>query len=631
LNFLIPMDWVDSIPPLYDRGYTVWVNFMGADVDECCLDNNSATVPAPSVIGRSLDVVLLRANVWGNRIRDEQRFEGFHWVLRYYPTSDIDVWTHPRDPIWAPFNFAKPRGWRRFLRKLSRINFWTDDPVDHLRYHAFVPPDINTGGILGLSYMSDDESAAVWLAGGGATTAHELGHNHGLKHAPGGCEEPNTNSRYPQYYAPDGTPYPRASIGQWGIDLYTSTFTLHNPVSTHDLMSYCRPRFMSVYTYQELHSRIHRVGMSVPGRSTGLARLATQAEGEYLVGSGFISEEGIELDPPGFYRVPLPDDEEPSPDKGRYTVQLRDAQGNVLYTQAFDPLPTGEDPEPEEGSFFLIVPWVKGTAEIALLFQDRLLGTVPVSAHAPMVTLLEPNGGETWPAEGPVTIRWEATDADGDSLLAVVQYSADGGDTWKAVATDVEETSIELDAANLPGTSQAVVRVCVSDGVNTTCDQSDGPFSVPAKDPEVFIISPTDGMVFPTGEQVIMGSVATDLEDGPIKNESAYVWTSDRDGQLGTGRSLWGLPLSAGRHTLTLTVTDSDGNATSASVTITVAPEEVELPPEKPRPLAVGISPMILIASGACILVLAMLLGLITLGYILGRRGSGRGTPRGSY
>lgn len=160
---------------------------------------------------------------------------------------------------------------------------------------------------------------------------------------------------------------------------------------------------------------------------------------------------------------------------------------------------------------------------------------------------------------------------------------------------------MELDAANLPGSSQAAIQVCVSDGVNTACDQSDGPFSVPAKGPEVFISSPQEGAVFPTGEQVILQGFAIDREEGSVEDGPAYVWTSDRDGQLGTGRALWGLPLSAGQHTITLTVTDRDVNSASQSVIITIAPEGA-LPPEQ----APAIDPLLLLVLGGGLVILLL-------------------------
>lgn len=62
---------------------------------------------------------------------------------------------------------------------------------------------------------------------------------------------------------------------------------------------------------------------------------------------------------------------------------------------------------------------------------------------------------------------------------------------------------------------------------------------------------------------------ASDQEDGDLSGGS-LVWESDRDGQIGTGRSVTVSGLSMGGHTVTLTATDSDGSSSSASVGATV-------------------------------------------------------------
>jgi hypothetical protein len=364
--------------------------------------------------------------------------------------------------------------------------------------------------------------------------------------------------------------YHRASIGEWGIDLHTSPFSLYNPETTPDIMSYCSGRWISLYTYRRLGSAINRVGDLGPGRATGPARIFWMAGEEVLVGTGYVSAEEIEFDSDTLYRTPLPEGEVISPDSGPYMVEVRDQQGNVLYTQAFGPTPHMDDPDPMQGVFFLVIPWFDGTKEIIFLHQGDQIGRVSVSRQAPQVALVTPNGGEALPEEGMVNVTWEASDADGDNLLSLIQYSPDAGVSWRVVQFDVEGLNAEIDVEALPGSTEALLRVCVSDGVNTTCDESDAVFTVPMKGPEVFITSPDDGLVFPSGEWVVMQGIAVDREDGSIPDGDSYTWHSSLDGVLGSGRALWGLPLSVGRHVLTLQAADSDGNVGSTSVEIVV-------------------------------------------------------------
>ena len=65
--------------------------------------------------------------------------------------------------------------------------------------------------------------------------AHELGHNMGLFHAPCDVFDPD-----PDY------PYANGTIGSWSYDFRDGTLV---PPDTFDLMSYCRPGWVSDYNF----------------------------------------------------------------------------------------------------------------------------------------------------------------------------------------------------------------------------------------------------------------------------------------------------------------------------------------------------------------------------------------------
>jgi hypothetical protein len=201
--------------------------------------------------------------------------------------------------------------------------------------------------------------------------------------------------------------------------------------------------------------------------------------------------------------------------------------------------------------------------------DGRVLLNVPVSPGTPSVQLTSPNGGESWGGTGNRRIEWQASDADGDPLDYTLQLSLDGGQTWSALAIGLTEASYEVEAAEIGGSDHARIRVVASDGVNTASDESDADFSIGKKGPQLSLLSPRDGQTFGRGDEVILEGAAVDYEDGTIADES-LVWTSDRDGELGRGRSLWGLTLSQGVHRITLAATDRDGMTTSQTVRITV-------------------------------------------------------------
>jgi hypothetical protein len=68
---------------------------------------------------------------------------------------------------------------------------------------------------------------------------------------------------------------------------------------------------------------------------------------------------------------------------------------------------------------------------------------------------------------------------------------------------------------------------------------------------------------------------ANDPEDGIL---SEAVWTSNLDGELGSGKKVSARNLSVGIHTIGATVTDSDGNTATADTTVEVVAGELPVP-----------------------------------------------------
>ena len=187
------------------------------------------------------------------------------------------------------------------------------------------------------------------------------------------------------------------------------------------------------------------------------------------------------------------------PDSGPYSLELQDsggnvlltryfdlqdAEANVLLTRYFDPQAPSHSDSPDTGSFYEIVPFEPGTAQIVFRRGAEVVHTVKISTNAPVVRLLSPNGGEVWD-QGRQTITWQATDADGDALAAHVRYSSDGGVSWQTLGVNVSGSTFEVDVSGLPGGQESLVQVVVSDGVNTTADASDAPFTVARRVPLV--------------------------------------------------------------------------------------------------------------------------------------------------
>ncbi|MBD3259890.1 hypothetical protein GF371_04650, partial [Candidatus Woesearchaeota archaeon] len=110
--------------------------------------------------------------------------------------------------------------------------------------------------------------------------------------------------------------------------------------------------------------------------------------------------------------------------------------------------------------------------------------------------------------------------------LGAGTFDCDGG-RWKLLIFDIEQ----------PGVNQA---------------------------PTAIISSPSTGSSYTQGSIVTFSGSGTDPEDGSVPG-AGLTWSSDIDGNIGTGTTVQTAALSLGTHTITLTATDS-GNMTGTDI-----------------------------------------------------------------
>jgi hypothetical protein len=255
----------------------------------------------------------------------------------------------------------------------------------------------------------------------------------------------------------------------------------------------------------------------------------------------------------------------------QYCVVLLNTGSEVLDQFCFVPNFMNGDGETAvaQASFGFPMLWNPATARVELRNGATVLAARNVSANAPVVSLTAPNGGQTFGPSADIPISWSASDADNDALTYSVLYSPDGGASWVPVADGLTTTSYTLPAATVAGSQNAVVRVVASDGANSGQDQSDAPFSVSKKPPQLYITTPGNGSAVPPSSAVALEGLGIDLEDGNLA-DSDLQWTSSKDGALGSGAALIVSSLSSGLHTITLTGKDSDNNSVNASIQLFV-------------------------------------------------------------
>jgi hypothetical protein len=149
--------------------------------------------------------------------------------------------------------------------------------------------------------------------------------------------------------------------------------------------------------------------------------------------------------------------------------------------------------------------------------------------------------------------------------------------------------------------------VLASDGLHTATSATTSPVTVANKPPQMQLAAPVNGDWIPSGEAVVFRGYATDTED-QVVDDGAFHWSSSIDGDLGTGSTLWGLPLSDGDHVITLAVTDRSGETVSQSVGIRVGAQPVAAAGPSTSPLVLlmaSVGFLLLLGAGVGALVYA--------------------------
>jgi len=345
------------------------------------------------------------------------------WLSAAFPAGRVDVSYH------APYTFIgdlrQGDEWKRLLDELSAL--WQVEVGGNTSriYYGLIPT-----GQAGHSWFDGYGISGMGWVGGwrvsigldlgeqaGPTAGHEIGHNLGRRHAP--CGDPsNVDPLYP---------YPNAIIGVHGVD--TEEDLLMSPNQTHDMMSYCGPRWLSDYTYEGLvQEQLARGG-----------RLAPPAFGEALLLRAAIDGERVTTLPAYRIEQSLPAAEAGS---SPYQVQLLDAKGRVL---AVHPATLLEAEEPGVSSRMIVASVPAPAGEVAaarFLKGEQVVAERIMSGGAPTAAPDAPASVRAT-AEG-VVLEWDA--AGGPAL---VRFSTDGA-TWSVLASDVEGGRLDLAPGTLP-------------------------------------------------------------------------------------------------------------------------------------------------------------------------------------
>ena len=580
--FELPASW---------RSGTVELEFQGVSHPIACKEaasvDNDCKAQVTFEQGYAPEVRIARFNWWdggGNlhSATQEEIDQIVQEIKAEFPIPDLN-WDHPYDFDFIiqgmAFNVPEIAN-IRLMEQRALDGCFTTLGCERLYLGVIVDPAPGTP-TLGVGFPIYNVASGFWSRNNTYTyrglLPHELGHCLWRFHTPfcGADTVPWWDYPYPNGRV---SPVLTGNEALYGFHIFSvprstsdkTSETVYRP-TTADLMSYCWPVWPSDWTYDALKDEIDD---RYSGRASSV--LATTIESEFaVVISGIITPNQGTGAIDSIYTLTL-SDSVALPEPGSYALRFEDASGVEIASYSFDP--GIHEADDEIGGFALLLPWDENAAYVALLHDGQQLNSRPASTNVPTVTVVYPNGGES--LEGSTTaLAWSAGDLDGDSLSYVVQYSSDAGTSWETLTTSWPTDTYQLNLETVAGSSQALIRVLVSDGFYTAQDESDGTFTVAKHPPQVSIQTPISNSLY-VGEQLItLEGDAYDIEDGQL-DDSALTWSSDMDGVLGSGRSLTVQvsSLTEGVHNILLTAQDSDGQTHSASVAVQVFSTRPELP-----------------------------------------------------
>jgi len=191
--------------------------------------------------------------------------------------------------------------------------------------------------------------------------------------------------------------------------------------------------------------------------------------------------------------------------------------------------------------------------------------TATVGVVPPTISITSPTTGAQFERGEAITLTATAHDrVDGD---------LSGGIVWSSSLDGPLGTAATLTLTTLQaGQHTITARVTDSSGTQATASVQ---ITVEIVPPNLYIHSPTADRTYEQGTLVHFEAEAFDNVDGDLS--ASILWTSDRDGPIGTGSAVSSSTLSLGAHVITARVRDSSGAEASQtrSITIGLVPPEL--------------------------------------------------------
>jgi len=212
----------------------------------------------------------------------------------------------------------------------------------------------------------------------------------------------------------------------------------------------------------------------------------------------------------------------------------------------------------------VVVSFPETAAKVVIYKGNQEIHINNLSGSAPKVAFTGITAGQKLGDR--VTLTWDSSDADGDSLTYQIWYYRTIDEMF-LVATGVTGNSLDVDLTKLPGSGEGWFGILATDGGRT--GQNETPrVSVPYKAPDIVNHIP-EGKQYKADSAIVIAGRVSDAQDGWLSD--GFEWSVD--GKLVSNRTSLSLApntLAAGTHTVTLKVTNSAGVSSSRDFVIEV-------------------------------------------------------------
>jgi hypothetical protein len=567
-TFTLPWRWADG-----RTTFTAEINPVGlepslAECRTCRADDRFTLADVPFRVTTLMPVLPLALRDHGKLPKGypdpAPRFAGM------LATSPLHVDVQPYRAVLDVSDIVNDPGLsvsERSAEARELVEDWAEENDDN---SAHYPVGIFPRGTIGGStnsdgeLYSDDQPQSVVGDNRELTeTAHELGHGIGRKHAGQDCDQTRVGD--PQEGEKWSPPDERGMLDGVGLDMrvpppyrMVGSGAPGHPGPVFDLMSYCAG-VDDAAAWTSVRNWDRAVLFRAPPQPQVRALRAAGPVGTLEVvafafgGHAHVSRVG----PTERAATPL------APD-APFTLVARDADGHELARAGVqaDRLRDATGVLRLEGRVT-----APGAASVAF---EQAGATGPVasrvrSAHPPRAVLRA--GRKILLGHGTaVSVSWTASDADHDRLRSWLDFSADGGHTWRTVAGGLA-ARVVLPRRLFPATVAGRLRVRVSDGFEVATATS-GPLRSSGTPPTVAIRAPQAHLRVAAGAPVVLDGSAWDDAGRPVSG-TGLRW---RDGRrlLGTGAQVTAVGLAPGRRTITLEAVDTRGRSARRGVSVLV-------------------------------------------------------------